>query len=96
MYQEFIASHQARKQYWSMKREVWRDMSRAEPNVVHEFLAEAEMNVNLAGVITQNIDGLHQLGGSRKVLELHGTNREAECIDCHWRCPICAQDSRGA
>ena len=39
----------------------------------------------MKGVITQNIDGLHQLAGSQRVLELHGTAREIACLDCEWR-----------
>jgi NAD-dependent deacetylase len=39
-------------------------------------------------VITQNIDGLHQLAGNRRVLELHGTARQARCLDCHARFPV--------
>jgi len=39
-------------------------------------------------VITQNIDGLHQLAGSRRVLELHGTARQAACLDCSARYDI--------
>jgi NAD-dependent deacetylase len=39
-------------------------------------------------VITQNIDGLHQIAGSRHVLELHGTARQAACLDCHTRYDI--------
>ncbi len=87
-YQEFVASHEARQTYWAFKREVWKDMSRAKPNVAHRFLSRLEREGHLRAVITQNIDGLHQEAESHEVLELHGTNREAACIECGWRCPI--------
>lgn len=87
-YQEFLASHEARQRYWKFKREMWKDMSRAEPNVAHRFLSRLEREGRLRAVITQNIDGLHQEAESREVLELHGTNRAAACVECGWRCPI--------
>ena len=48
-------------------------------------IARWEQAGRVAGVITQNIDGLHQLAGSRVVHELHGTAREVECVDCGGR-----------
>lgn len=85
MYQEFLASHEARARYWAMKKEAFRDFADAQPNVAHRALAKLEQDGKLRGVITQNIDGLHQDAGSRVVLELHGTNREAYCLDCEKR-----------
>ncbi len=55
----------------------------AEPNKGHEWLAEMEKKGKLKAVITQNIDGLHQRAGSKKVLELHGSMHENYCMDCH-------------
>lgn len=87
MYQEFLASHDARKRYWAMKREAFRDFADAAPNTAHRVLAGWESAGRLRGVITQNIDGLHQDAGSSSVLELHGTSREAYCLDCNQRYP---------
>ncbi len=87
MYQEFVASHDARRRYWAMKKEAFREFSEARPNVGHRVLAEWESAGRLRGVITQNIDGLHQDAGSTNVLELHGTSREAYCLDCDQRYP---------
>jgi NAD-dependent deacetylase len=81
--QEFLISEEARQRYWEMRRLMWPDFVRAEPNVVHRALARVEQSGRLQGVVTQNIDGLHQLAGSRKVVELHGTNRRVECMSCH-------------
>ncbi len=87
MYQEFLASHDARRRYWAMKKEAFRDFADAAPNVAHRVLARWESSGRLRGVITQNIDGLHQDAGSSNVLELHGTNREVYCLDCGQRYP---------
>ena len=55
----------------------------AEPNKAHLALAKLEQEGKLKSVITQNIDGLHQRAGSRKVLELHGSIHRNYCMDCH-------------
>ncbi|GAB2672167.1 NAD-dependent protein deacylase [Paenibacillus thermoaerophilus] len=54
----------------------------AKPNAAHIALAELERQGRLKAVITQNIDGLHQLAGSRNVLELHGSVQRNNCIRC--------------
>ena len=54
----------------------------AKPNAGHLALAELERRGNLSAVVTQNIDGLHQLAGSRTVYELHGSIRRAFCVKC--------------
>ena len=55
----------------------------AKPNMAHKKLAELEKAGKVKAVITQNIDGLHQLAGSRKVLELHGSVHRNYCESCH-------------
>ena len=84
-FDEFLRSAEARWEYWRQKAESHRDMAKAEPNIAHKTLARWESIGKLRGVITQNIDGLHQLAGSRRVLELHGTARQVACLDCAWR-----------
>ncbi len=84
-YDEFMASADARHEYWRQKSEGHRDFADAEPNAGHQVIAQWELQEKVRGVITQNIDGLHQLAGSRNVLELHGTAREIECQDCGAR-----------
>jgi NAD-dependent deacetylase len=54
----------------------------AKPNAAHRKLAQLEQAGKLRAVITQNIDGLHQLAGSKNVLELHGTVHRAYCAKC--------------
>lgn len=81
-YQEFIASAQARHEYWRQKCEAHREFADARPNSGHRVLANWEQAGLLRGVITQNIDGLHQQARSRRVLELHGTARSVVCLGC--------------
>ena len=57
----------------------------AKPNAGHIALAELERRGNLSAVITQNIDGLHQLAGSKNVYELHGSIRRSYCVKCGER-----------
>ncbi len=54
----------------------------AKPNVTHKKLAELEASGKLIGIITQNVDGLHQMAGSKKVLELHGSILRNYCLKC--------------
>ncbi|MEM8945756.1 MAG: NAD-dependent deacylase [Planctomycetota bacterium] len=84
-YDEFMASADARHEYWRQKAEAHRGFSDAEPNAGHRVIAEWERAGRIAGVITQNIDGLHQLAGNENVLELHGTARQIACQDCGAR-----------
>jgi NAD-dependent deacetylase len=84
-FEEFLASAEARHEYWRQKCEAHRDFAEAEPNQGHRTLARWESLGRLFGVMTQNIDGLHQRAGSRHVLELHGTALEIGCLDCRKR-----------
>jgi len=61
----------------------------AQPNAGHRALVELERAHRLRALVTQNIDGLHQVAGSDPglVLEIHGTIHEVECLDCPWRGP---------
>lgn len=54
----------------------------AQPNAAHTALARLEAAGKLGAVVTQNIDGLHQQAGSRRVLELHGSSHRNNCMDC--------------
>ena len=63
------------------------DVSGIEPNAAHRALAELEKRGKLLGVITQNIDGLHQRAGSKNVQEIHGTTFRNYCMDCRKTYP---------
>ena len=60
----------------------------ARPNSVHYTLAELEKRGKLTAVITQNIDGLHQMAGSKNVIELHGTVARNYCVGCAKEYPL--------
>lgn len=85
LFQDYLASADARVEYWRQKCRACREFADAAPNQGHRVLAEWERRGKLSGVITQNIDGLHQMAGSRYVLELHGTARQIACLSCQAR-----------
>jgi NAD-dependent deacetylase len=87
-FDEFLASPDGRYEYWRQKCKMHREFGPAQPNAGHQVLARWESAGRIRGVITQNIDGLHQMAGSRRVLELHGTARQAACLDCAARFDI--------
>ena len=62
----------------------------AKPNAAHKKLAELEQAGKLSAVITQNIDGLHQAAGSKKVIELHGSVHRNYCMQCGKFYPLSA------
>lgn len=72
------------KKSWALIKEIFYDFfGKAKPNDAHYVLAEMEKYGYLKSIITQNIDNLHQLAGSKKVLEFHGTSRTLTCINCN-------------
>jgi len=73
--------------FYDWLRPLVRQMSEAKPNPAHYALAALERAGLLRAVITQNIDGLHQRAGSRRVLELHGHVRTATCVRCGRKVP---------
>lgn len=81
-YQEFSHDPGASHRYWARSFVGWRLMHRAEPNPVHLALAELERAGYVSGIVTQNVDGLHQAAGSARVLELHGSLERVVCLDC--------------
>lgn len=72
--------------YWNFFREVrYPALAEAKPNRAHDILSDLEKRGVVGAIITQNIDGLHQLAGSVRVLELHGNTRRISCLDCGQR-----------
>ena len=63
-------------------------LAAAKPNDGHLALADLEERGWIRAIVTQNVDGLHQRAGSREVVEVHGSLREAECIQCGVRVPM--------
>ncbi len=81
-FRDFVGDDQARRRYWARSVIGWRRVAAAAPNDAHVALAELEARGAVAGVITQNVDGLHGAAGSRRVVELHGALREVQCRSC--------------
>jgi NAD-dependent deacetylase len=73
--------------YWSVSKDRGRVALAARPNPGHRALAALEASGHLVAVVTQNTDGLHQDSGSRAVIEVHGSSRTVQCLDCGNREP---------
>ncbi|MFF5187415.1 NAD-dependent protein deacetylase [Streptomyces sp. NPDC000345] len=81
-YQDFTGSARARRRYWARSHLGWRTFRGARPNAGHRAVAAFGRHGLLAGVITQNVDGLHQAAGSEDVVELHGSLAQVVCLSC--------------
>jgi len=68
--------------YWRVSKERGAVALSARPNAGHQALAAMEAAGHLVAVVTQNTDGLHQVSGSRRVIELHGSGRTVQCLEC--------------
>jgi NAD-dependent deacetylase len=88
-YQTFMASEAGRERYWQFQHELWPEMAKAQPNPGHHAIAEFYHLGKLDCVITQNIDSLHQRAGvpEERVIELHGTMKWVDCLECGQRYP---------
>jgi len=82
---EFLRSEEKRILYWKRKIELWADLKKAKSNSAHNFFVEIDKRKKLIGLITQNIDGLHQKAGlnSFLIIQLHGTNLQTICLQCN-------------
>lgn len=81
-YAEFTKSEAGRRRYWARSHLGWRLIRSAEPNSSHNAVAAWEANGLLDGVITQNVDRLHQRAGSTRITDLHGRLDRVRCLSC--------------
>ncbi len=81
-HREFVERPDARRRYWARSMLGWPRLAAARPNRGHAALAALERASAVAGLITQNVDGLHHGAGSREVVELHGALRRVRCLAC--------------
>ncbi|WP_222709053.1 NAD-dependent protein deacetylase [Nonomuraea sp. C10] len=93
-YQRFVGSEQARRRYWARSHVGWRQIGAALPNAGHRAVAALERRGLLSGIVTQNVDGLHQAAGARQVIELHGGLDRVVCLSCRERTPRAELDLR--
>lgn len=84
-HQVFMESQAARQRYWARALIGFRALQEATPNSAHRALARLEALGHVSGVITQNVDGLHQRAGSRRVIDLHGRADRVRCMGCGAR-----------
>ncbi|MFI7599507.1 NAD-dependent protein deacetylase [Actinoplanes sp. NPDC049681] len=84
-YQAFTRDPVARRRYWARSHLGWRTIGDARPNGGHRAVARLQELGRLDGLITQNVDGLHQAGGAHGVVELHGNLARVICLDCGHR-----------
>lgn len=84
---DFITRPEVRQRYWARSLLGWPRFSAAAPNRGHRALAVLERAALLEGIITQNVDGLHQAAGSERVVELHGALGRVRCLACGAQLP---------
>lgn len=81
-YQTFTGDPVARRRYWARSYLGWRTIAEAAPNDGHRAVARLQRCGLVTGIVTQNVDGLHQAGGADPVIELHGGLDRVVCLDC--------------
>lgn len=81
-YGEFLADEHGRRRYWSRAYAGWTRFEAAGPNEAHESLTALQGGGLISGIVTQNVDGLHQRAGATGVVELHGNLARVVCLDC--------------
>ncbi len=84
-YQTFVGDPAARRRYWARSHLGWRHVARAAPNDGHRAVAALQRRGLVSGIITQNVDGLHQAAGATGVIELHGSLDRVMCLSCGRR-----------
>lgn len=81
-HREFVQDPATRQRYWARSFRGWPLMTAARPNAAHRALQRLEAGGRLLGTITQNVDGLHHVAGSQRIIELHGALRRVHCLHC--------------
>ncbi len=91
-YQQFVSDERFRRHYWARNHVGWRHMRRTQPNAGHRAIADLERAGVVNGVITQNVDLLHHVAGTRRVIDLHGRYDRVICLTCRAVVPRAALD----
>jgi len=84
-YQAFLHDPAMRARYWARSFVGWPLVAQAEPNRAHAALVTLEAQGRVAGLVTQNVDGLHSRAGQRSVIDLHGRIDQVICMTCATR-----------
>ena len=93
-YGAFVGDPVARHRYWARSYLGWRSIATARPNDGHRAIAALQAAGRVSGIVTQNVDGLHQAAGALDVIELHGGLDRVTCLDCGARESRFALDAR--
>lgn len=81
-FQDFISGPAMQQRYWARAHTGWQRMSGAKPNATHVALVRLQDEGRISGLITQNVDGLHEQAGHRDVVDLHGRIDRVICLTC--------------
>ncbi|PFG34370.1 NAD-dependent protein deacetylase [Sanguibacter antarcticus] len=81
-YQQFVGDAAFRRHYWARNHVGWQHVQRTSPNAGHRALVELERAGAVTGVVTQNVDTLHRVAGSRTLVDLHGSFDRVVCLTC--------------
>ncbi len=84
-FQEFVSGERPQQRYWARSFLGWSRMHDAVPNPGHHALAQLEAGGRCLGVVTQNVDGLHEQAGSHRLVALHGRIADVVCLGCSDR-----------
>jgi NAD-dependent SIR2 family protein deacetylase len=84
-YQAFVGDLLTRQRYWARSLLGWPRVAAAQPNAAHRALAALESQGRCELLLTQNVDGLHQVAGSESVIDLHGRLDGVICLECGTR-----------
>jgi NAD-dependent SIR2 family protein deacetylase len=87
LFQPFVRDDAVRRRYWARSLIGWRAFGSAAPNAAHHALALLERSGTVGLLVTQNVDGLHQAAGSRRVIDLHGRLDRVVCLSCRHTWP---------
>jgi NAD-dependent SIR2 family protein deacetylase len=79
---EFVSSAATRQRYWAQSFAGWDRIATAKPNSAHLALARLEQAQRIDCLVTQNVDNLHRMAGSRNVIDLHGVLHRIRCLEC--------------
>ncbi len=82
-HRDFLRLEEVRRRYWARSMLGWPRFAAATPTRAHRALTRLEAGGFVHQLVTQNVDGLHQRAGSRRVLDLHGRLDRVECLECH-------------
>ncbi|MCH2169349.1 Sir2 family NAD-dependent protein deacetylase [Myxococcota bacterium] len=86
---DFLASEEARREYWRYKGETWQVIQSAQPNAAHQALARLAHAGCVELLVTQNVDGLHERSGfpGESLINIHGTDSAVSCVGCDFAEP---------